>query len=67
MKRSERLMRNTILALLGASVLYVAVNRLYAARTPASPAQRAPDAVGRASLDTREFDHSGRITPFVTE
>jgi hypothetical protein len=40
MKKSKRLIRNTILALNGIMVLYVGVNRLYAVSSPAESAQR---------------------------
>ena len=40
MKRSERLIRNTILALAGLVVLHVGVSRLYADSNPALVAQR---------------------------
>lgn len=44
MRRSERLIRNTVLALFGATVLHVAFNRLYAINNPAHGAQRTPAA-----------------------
>ncbi len=40
MKKSKRLIRNTILALNGMMVLYVGVNRLYAVSDPTPTAQR---------------------------
>jgi hypothetical protein len=40
MKKSKRLIRNTILALNGMMVLYVGINRLYAVSSPTQAAQR---------------------------
>ena len=63
MKRSERLIRNTILVLAGLVVLHVGVSRLYADSNPAHVAQR----TSAADLAKLRGDLAGRVTLTVID